>query len=67
MPIPIDRDDVCRLTAQGAQLVDALPREDYEDSHLPNAISIPLKELDASTAARLRRDVPVITYCADFT
>jgi rhodanese-related sulfurtransferase len=31
---------------EGAQLVDVLPREEYEDEHLPRAINIPLKELD---------------------
>jgi rhodanese-related sulfurtransferase len=50
----------------GAQLVDVLPREEYEEDHLPGAINIPLKELNREMSARLRHDVPVIVYCHDF-
>ena len=47
MPNAIFRDGVRRLVQEeGAQPVDVLPREEYEDEHLPRAISIPLKELD---------------------
>ena len=54
------------LLAEGAQLVDVLLREEYEDEHLPGAISIPLKELSRQTTARLKRDAPVIVYCHDY-
>ena len=60
------RDDVRRLLAQGGQLVDVLPAQEYQDLHLPGAISIPLKELNAQTAAQLRKDQPVIVYCYDY-
>ncbi|GAC1473021.1 MAG: hypothetical protein PVSMB7_26430 [Chloroflexota bacterium] len=66
MPTAIVRDDVQRLMAAGAQLIDVLPPEEYGDQHLPGAINIPLKTLDAETAARLRRDRPVIVYCYDY-
>ena len=47
MPNAIFRDGVRRLVQEeGAQLVDVLPREEYEDEHLPRAINIPLKEPD---------------------
>jgi rhodanese-related sulfurtransferase len=36
---------VQELSAAGAQLVEMLPREEYEEEHLPEAIDIPLKEL----------------------
>jgi len=51
---------------EGAQLVDVLPREEYEDEHLPRAINIPLKELDGETIEQLGRDAPVIVYCHDY-
>ncbi len=51
---------------EGAQLVEVLPREEYEEEHLPGAVNIPLKELDRDTTARLRRDAPVIVYCHDY-
>jgi rhodanese-related sulfurtransferase len=49
-----------------AQLVDVLPREEYEEEHLPGAINIPLKELNGETIAQLNRDAPVIVYCHDY-
>ena len=66
MPIGIFRDDLHKLLENGAQLIDVLPREEYEEEHLPGAISIPLKELNRETSARLQHDVPVIVYCHDF-
>ena len=66
MPTAIFRDEVLRLVEEGAQLVEVLPREEYEEVHLPGAINIPLKELDRETTARLRRDAPVVVYCHDY-
>ena len=66
MPIGIFRDDLHKLLENGAHLVDVLPREEYEEEHLPGAISIPLKELNRETSARLQHDVPVIVYCHDY-
>jgi phage shock protein E len=66
MPTSIDRGTVHRLLAQGAQLVDVLPVEEYHDLHLPGAVSIPLKELNTERAAALRKDQAVIVYCYDY-
>jgi rhodanese-related sulfurtransferase len=66
MPIDVNREDVRRLVAAGAQLLEVLPREEYEDEHLPGAINIPLKELNGQTAAQLARDRPVVIYCNDY-
>jgi rhodanese-related sulfurtransferase len=65
MPTGIDRARVQGLVAEGAQLVEVLPAEEYEDEHLPGAINIPLKQLDGETARRLDRARPVIVYCYD--
>jgi rhodanese-related sulfurtransferase len=66
MPSSIARDEVRRLLKEGAQLLEVLPREEYEESHLPGAINIPLKELDRDSATRLDREAPVIVYCHDY-
>ncbi|HEX9380881.1 MAG TPA: rhodanese-like domain-containing protein [Gaiellaceae bacterium] len=66
MPTPIDRAGVQRLREQGAQLVEVLPRPEYEQEHLPGAINIPLKELNREAAAQLDRSRPVIVYCNDY-
>lgn len=63
----VDRTGVRALVAQRrAQLVEVLPREQYESVHLPGAISLPIKGLTAGTAAVLDQDRPVIVYCNDF-
>jgi rhodanese-related sulfurtransferase len=66
MPTPVDRDDVRRLVGEGAQLVEVLPRPEYEEEHLPGAINLPLKELNRETARQLDRGRPVIVYCNDY-
>jgi len=58
--------EVKALLAQGAQLVDVLGEDDFEQDHLPGAINIPLKQLDERTAAKLDRQRPVLVYCNDF-
>jgi rhodanese-related sulfurtransferase len=65
MPTDITRDEVRALVAHGAQLVDVMSAEEYAEDHLPGAINIFIKTLDAASTARLRRDLPVIVYCYD--
>ncbi len=65
MPKDITRDELQGLLGRGAQLVDVLPPEEYADSHLPGAISIPLKVLDRETTAGLGKHTPVVVYCHD--
>jgi rhodanese-related sulfurtransferase len=65
MPTGIDRSRLQELVAAGAQLVEVLPRDEYEDEHLPGAINIPLKELNRETAQQLERSRAVIVYCYD--
>jgi rhodanese-related sulfurtransferase len=62
----IDYQGLRRLLEEGAQLVEVLPAEEYEEEHLPGAISIPLKELDADSTAKLDKARPVIVYCWDY-
>ena len=67
MPGRVDLEGLRALLARGAQLVEVLPVAEYTDEHLPGAINLPLKELDATTAAaaRLDRSRPVVVYCWD--
>ena len=67
MPTPIDRDELQRLRREErAQLVEVLPADEFEDEHLPGAINIPLKTLDAHTTWQLDPQRPVIVYCYDY-
>jgi rhodanese-related sulfurtransferase len=65
MPTVIGRDELRKLTGQQAQLVEVLPAEEYAWAHLPGAVNIPIKELDAGTG-QLDRSRPVIVYCHDW-
>ena len=65
MAIAIGVERMRELLAAGAQLVEVLPEQEYREEHLPDAINLPLKRLDASTAAALDRERAVIVYCWD--
>jgi len=66
MPTVIQRDEVQRLIAAGAQLVEVLPSEEYANEHLPGARNIPLETFHREAImGSLRQDVPVIVYCQD--
>ncbi|MFQ5555523.1 MAG: rhodanese-like domain-containing protein [Acidimicrobiia bacterium] len=63
MTVAIDRAELQRLVAEeDAQIVDVLPEREYTESHLPGAISLPLRCLDARAATELQRDKPVVVY-----
>lgn len=66
MPTPVDREQFRALANAGAQIVEVLPRDEYEDMHLPGAINIPLKELNRRTAMQIDRSRPVVVYCWDY-
>ena len=61
----IGYEEVQRLMAEDAQIVDVLPPDDYNSSHLPGAINLPLQELDDDALDRLSRPWPIVVYCAD--
>ena len=66
MPTEVGLEEMLQLVNQRAQVVEVLPVLEYEQEHLPGAINIPLKTLDASTAARLDKGRPVVVYCWDY-
>jgi hypothetical protein len=51
----IDLVQVWELLDGGAQLVEVLPGAGYAEEHLPGAVNLLLKELDATTTSRLDR------------
>ncbi len=65
MPQEIDRNDVRRLMREGAQVVEVLPREEFEADHLPGAVSVPLRTLETEAKAKLDPSRPVVVYCWD--
>ena len=65
MPQFIARDRVRELMDHGAQVVEVLERSQYDEAHLPGALSIPLWEFDGPALAQLQRDRAVVVYCYD--
>jgi phage shock protein E len=51
MPRDIDRTELQRLAAEGAAILEVLPAEEYQQEHLPGAISLPLENLGEESAA----------------
>jgi rhodanese-related sulfurtransferase len=66
MPTGIEIDRLRELLDGGAQLVEVLPAEEFDEEHLPGAINIPLKALDAQSTATLDKSNPVVVYCWDY-
>lgn len=62
----INRFQLQALRAQGGQLVEVLPADEYLEEHIAGAINLPLKNLDRETAGQLSPNLPVITYCYDY-
>jgi phage shock protein E len=65
MPKAINRDEVRSMLDDGAQLVEVLPVDEYDEDHLPGAISLPLRRIEGEAGTVLDRNQPVIVYCWD--
>jgi rhodanese-related sulfurtransferase len=65
MPQDIDREGVRRLVEEGAQLVEVLPANEFEEDHLPGAINLSLRRLEAEARDALDPGRPVVVYCWD--
>ena len=65
MPRQVDREEVRKLIAAGAQVVEVLPSSDYDEDHIPGAINLPLSKVDAGVTEVLRKGDPVVVYCWD--
>jgi rhodanese-related sulfurtransferase len=62
---PIEREQVRELMARGAQIVEILAPEEFDEDHLPGATNIPLRRIDRDAPTNLKSDVPVVVYCWD--
>ena len=66
MPQTLARDAVRRLQANGAAIVEVLPRDEFDLEHLPGAIDLPLDQLRAESAELLLgtdKARPIVVYC----
>ena len=59
----VDRDELLQRVRQGSTIViDVRPAEEYRAGHIPGAISVPLKELEARFA-ELPKGQEIVAYC----
>ncbi len=65
MPTAIDRPEVQRMLAAGAQLLDVLAADEYAEEHILGALNVPLAGLREDTTAHLDRGKLIIVYCHD--
>ena len=61
----LQRHEVQDLIEKGAQLVEVLPSEEFDEHHLPGAINIPLRKIETDAEERLEKGRPVVLYCWD--
>jgi rhodanese-related sulfurtransferase len=61
----VGRQEVQDLIEAGAQVVDVLPAEEFQDDHLPGAINLPLRRIETEARKALDPSRPVIVYCWD--
>jgi rhodanese-related sulfurtransferase len=67
MPTTVTREQIRQLIeTEAAQLVEVLPREEYEWAHLRGARNIPLANIPERAPKELNASRPVISYCNDF-
>jgi rhodanese-related sulfurtransferase len=62
----IEIQELKKLIGEGAQVVEVLPKDEFDEEHIRGAVNIPLKELDAETTAGLDKTNPVVVYCWDY-
>ena len=60
-----ERNEVRALIVGGAQVVEVLGPEEFEEDHLPGAINLPLRQLEREARTRLDAGRPVLVYCWD--
>lgn len=48
------------------KLVNVLPKEKFEEKHIPGSINIPVTYIGDTAPQRLGKDDEIVVYCADF-
>ena len=70
MPRTVDTDELRRRLLGGrapdVQLVEVLPKPEYDLEHLPGARHLPLATMTKRSVRDLDRAAPVVAYCFDY-
>jgi len=59
----LDPAEAHSLVDKGALLVDVRTREEFAAGHLPNAVNVPVQELDERLGELGPRERPLVVYC----
>lgn len=51
------------IKEKGAQFVDVRTPEEFNMSQLPNAVNLPLQDIDRLAGTQLNIDLPIIVFC----
>jgi rhodanese-related sulfurtransferase len=63
---PIDFSRVIELQKRGALLLEVLSRKQFDEQHIPGAISLPLSKFTPSEVAKLDKNRATVVYCWDY-
>ena len=69
MPRTVDTDGLRRLLLGGGgevQLLEVLPKPEYDLEHLPGARHVPLATMTRRSVRDLDRGAPAVAYCFDY-
>jgi len=47
-------------------LVETLPKESFDNGHIPGAVNIPSDSIAQEAGDRLQKNATVVTYCANY-
>ena len=61
----LQRREVQAQIDKGAQVVEVLAREQFDEDHIPGAIHIPLRKVEVEAEDKLAKNRPVVVYCWD--
>jgi len=62
----VDLTQVLELQNQGAQLLEVLPKKEFDERHIPGAINLPLSKFQPSELSKLNKNRPIVVYCWDY-
>ena len=62
----IDLSRFIELQKHGAQVLEVLPQNEFDEQHIPGAISLPLSKFKPAELAKLDKNRAIIVYCWDY-
>jgi rhodanese-related sulfurtransferase len=61
----VDHREVLAMLFAGAQIIDVLPKQEYNGAHIKGAVHIPLRRILTDAPTLLDRSRRTVVYCRD--